>query len=126
MRTSRSTLSLCAAAALLLLAAGCASVREPPREPPEDPVIVAMTQTFHLDAAQKERVRVLLKEFDDRNTLIRESWQKNGRVRIEELLASQGMFRRDFLAALTEPQRRIYRDIQLSVQTGGRYQPPRG
>ncbi len=118
-----------AAAAILAiwtsLAAACASASShptPPPRPADDPILTRLTELLKLDAAQQERTRLLLQELFDRNSKIREKWDRGSRVRPEELLASRGLFERDFVALLTEEQRRVFAEERMKVQVkGGRF-----
>ena len=107
-----------------MLIVSCASSPPPKPPPPDDPLLANLTEWLKLDPAQQEKTHQLLKELDDRNVAIREKWEKRGRARPEELFASRSIFQRDFLAILTEEQKRLYADAQLKMQIKGK-RPPR-
>ena len=89
-----------------------------PARRPEDPFLAQLTQMLRLDAAQQERTRQLIAELYERDARIREKWDQGGRIHPEELLGSHGIFERDFLALLTDEQRRVFAEQRLKAQRG--------
>src|SRR5262245_5227582 len=89
-------------------AGACASSKpaKTPARPPQDPVVVQLTQLLKLDSAQQARTEQLVEELYARNEKIRQKWDRGAKVHPEELLASRGIFEKDFQAILTEDQRR--------------------
>lgn len=107
----------------LLLAGACASSRPRPQEPPPDPDLAALTQWLKLDAEQQKKTRELLDQLSERNARLREKWERQHRVRQEELLASRSIFLHDFAAILTEEQQRLWADANRKMQVKGRSRP---
>jgi len=108
---------------VLLLAGACASSPPPSREPPPDPDLAALTQWLKLDAEQQKKTRELLDQLAERNFKLREKWERQHRVRQEELLASRSIFLHDFAAILTEEQQRLWAQANLKMQVKGRGRP---
>jgi len=98
------------------MAGACASSKSPEPPPVQDPIVSQLTQLLKLDKAQQARTQQLVEELYERNARIREKWDRGGKVRPEELLASRGIFEKDFQAILTEDQRRVYADQRLQLQ----------
>ena len=110
----------------MILAVSCASSPPPKPPPPDDPLLANLTEWLKLDPSQQEKTRQLLKELDERNVAIRAQWEKRGKARPEDLFASRSIFQRDFLAILTEEQKRLYADAQRKMQIKGRRAPRPG
>jgi len=83
---------------------------------PKAPAPVHFMDLLKLDKAQQARTQQLVEELYERNAKIREKWDRGGKVHPEELLASRGIFEKDFQAILTEDQRRVYADERLKLQ----------
>jgi hypothetical protein len=99
------------------LGGACASSKKPdPAPTSQDPIVVQLTQLLKLDKAQQARTEQLVEELYERNAKIREKWDQGAKVHPEELLASRGIFEKDFQAILTEDQRRVYADQRLKLQ----------
>jgi hypothetical protein len=99
------------------VAGACASSKSPQAPPPaQDPIVSQLTELLKLDKAQQTRTQQLVEELYERNAKIREKWDRGAKVRPEELLASRGIFEKDFQAILTEDQRRVYADQRLKLQ----------
>jgi hypothetical protein len=107
---------------VLLLAGACASSPPPPKPLPE-PDLAALTQWLKLDAEQQKKTRELLDQLAERNAKLREKWERQHRVRQEELLTSRSIFLRDFAAILTEEQQRLWAQANLKMQVKGRGRP---
>src|SRR5215831_3846264 len=104
---------------IFLLAVACASSPPKPAEPPPppaDPDLATLTQWLKLDAEQQKKTRELLDQLAERNARLREKWERQHRVRQEELLASRSLFLRDFVGILTEDQKKIYAQANLNIQ----------
>jgi hypothetical protein len=108
---------------VLLLVGACASSPAPPPKPPEDPDLAALTHWLKLDAEQQKKTRELLDQLSERNARLREKWERQHRVRQEELLASRSIFLHDFAAILTEEQQRLWAQANLKMQVKGRGRP---
>ena len=108
----------------LLLAGGCASSPPPPPKPPPDPDLASLTQWLKLDPEQQKKTRELLDQLAQRNTLIREKWERQHRVRQEEWLASRSVFLHDFAAILTEEQQSLWAQLNRKLQVKLRARPP--
>jgi len=99
------------------MAGACASSKSSAPPPPvQDPIVSQLTQLLKLDKAQQARTQQLVEELYVRNARIREKWDRGAKVHPEELLASRGIFEKDFQAILTEDQRRVYADQRLQLQ----------
>ena len=110
----------------LLVAVACASSPPKPAEPPPppgDPDLATLTQWLKLDAEQQKKTRELLDQLAERNARLREKWEKQHRVRQEELMVSRSIFLRDFIAILTEDQKKIYAQANLDMQRKARSRP---
>jgi hypothetical protein len=114
MRTLLRGPGVAAALASLAVAAvlSCASPAAPaPKPAPSEPgaeVIAALTAGLKLDPAQQQKTRELFQDMMARDERIRAGWANGERVRPEMLAASHGQFERDFLAILTEEQRKVF------------------
>ena len=109
-----------------LAAVACASSPPKPAEPPPlpaDPDLATLTQWLKLDAEQQKKTRELLDQLAERNARVREKWEKQHRVRQEELMVSRSIFLRDFIAILTEDQKKIYAQANLDIQRKARARP---
>ncbi len=112
--------------AVLLLAAatGCASSRPRQPKPPEDPELARLTEWLKLDAKQQAKTRQLLDQLAERNAGLKEKWERQHRVRQEDLLVSRSIFLQDFIAILNDKQRRLFAEANLKMQeTKGRARP---
>jgi hypothetical protein len=120
---------------VLFLTAACASKPAPapapppaaapapvPAKPPDeaDTLVASLTQTFGLDAIQREKTRQLARQLVERNTAIRAGWDRGGRVHPEALLASKSQFEKEFLSILTDPQRKKYQEERDRLLVKGR------
>ena len=108
---------------VLFLAGACASSPPPSREPLPEPDLAALTQWLKLDAEQQKKTRELLDQLAERNAKLREKWERQHRVRQEELLVSRSIFLHDFAAILTEEQQRLWAQANLKMQVKGRGRP---
>ncbi len=109
---------------VLLLVVGCASAPPPPPQPPMDPQLAELTQWLKLDAEQQKKTRELLDQLAERDTRLREKWERQHRVRQEEWLASRSVFLQDFIAILTEDQKRLLAQTNLKMQMKSRTPRP--
>ena len=116
-----------AAASLALLVSACASkpAPAPPPAPSEaEELVQSLTKFFALDAAQQAQTRAFAREFIERNTAIRASWERGEKMRPEMLLASRGKFDAEFTAILTPEQRRKYDQERNRLMLKGRSVQP--
>lgn len=121
-RSVAARLAVALALALTRMVA-CASSQPAQPAPPPDPVLAGLTQWLKLDPAQQEKTRELLSQLYDRDAQIRQGWERGGRVHPEELLNSSGIFERDFVAVLTEDQRKSYAQEKMRLQLKGKRPP---
>jgi hypothetical protein len=108
---------------VFLLAGACASSPPPPPKPPPEPDLASLTQWLKLDQEQQKKTRELLDQLAQRNTLIREKWERQHRIRQEEWLASRSIFLHDFAAILTEEQQSLWAQVNRTLQVKARARP---
>jgi hypothetical protein len=123
-RRITAVLASLAAAAVLSCASPSIPAPKPAPSEPGDEVVAALIEGLKLDAVQQQKTRELFKDLIARNERIRAGWANGERVRPEMLTVSRGQFERDFLAILTEPQRKTFienRTRLLLQARGARY-----
>lgn len=107
----------------LIRIVACASPQPARPAPPPDSTLVSLTQWFKLDPVQQEKTRELLSQLYDRTAQIRQKWERQARVHPKELLDSRGIFERDFVAILTEDQKKSYAQEKMRLQLKGKRPP---